>query len=143
MPATQTTIERSVDIDASAETVWRLVSEPGWWVNDGVLSEHRVEPGPDGVSVVHDPVHGEFRITTVGLEEPKYAAFRWHPTAPGDPSTLTELWIEPHQGGGVTLRVVESDFEALTGDARHAFLRDNAEGWEIELGLAKQASETP
>jgi uncharacterized protein YndB with AHSA1/START domain len=140
MTTTQTTIERSVDIDAPATTVWRIISEPGWWVNDGALTPHRIEPAGDDVWIVHDPTHGPFRITTVALEEPRYAAFRWHPTAPDDPSTLTEFRIEP-RASGVTLTVVESDFDSLVGDARHAFLRDNTEGWELELGLAKRAAE--
>ncbi len=32
-------IERSIDIDASAEKVWSLIEQPGWWIN-----EHEVEP---------------------------------------------------------------------------------------------------
>lgn len=43
-------IERSIWIAADADRVWQLVSEPGWWVNDGRITEHRVEP--DRKSVV-------------------------------------------------------------------------------------------
>ena len=32
-------IERSIEIDASAEKVWSLLEQPGWWIN-----EHEIEP---------------------------------------------------------------------------------------------------
>ena len=35
-------IERSIDIDASAEKVWSLIARPGWWIN-----EEEVDPDPE------------------------------------------------------------------------------------------------
>ena len=35
--------ERQIDIDATAERVWALVSTPGWWINDGTIVEHLIE----------------------------------------------------------------------------------------------------
>jgi hypothetical protein len=57
-------IERQIDIDASAERVWRLISEPGWWINDGRIIGHRLEQH-DGYTLMHDPKHGAFAIQTV------------------------------------------------------------------------------
>jgi uncharacterized protein YndB with AHSA1/START domain len=135
-------IERSVDIKATPTAVWAIISEPGWWVNKGEeLRPHRIEPTDHGTVRVHDEETGTFEIEVVEQDEPRYAAYRWHPTSPDDPATLTEFWLEPHDGG-VTLRVVESDFADLPADKLADFLRDNSHGWEQELGLAKARAES-
>lgn len=134
-------IERQIEITAPASRVWALVSEPGWWINDSQIIGHRIERRGE-VDIVHDPVHGEFAIQTVALDEPRYAAFRWlaDPAVPDTASTLVEFWIEEAAAGTVTLRVVESGFASLPGTAeeRRAQFDGNVEGWRIELGLAKQ-----
>lgn len=139
-------IERRIDIAAPAERVWELAARPGWFINDGAISAdgtgHEIEVDGD-LAVVHDPVHGAFRIRTVRLDPPTYAAFRW--TAgeaggePGGPSTLIEFWIEANAHGGVTLRVAESGFATFTDDdaRRRARLEENTRGWEIELAAAR------
>ena len=109
--AVEDRIERQVDIDADAATVWTLVSEPGWWINDGRVVQHRIQrrdaagggggggavedeigagtdgsggsgSGALGVFTVRDPHHGSFVLQVVALREPRYAAFRWL-SAPG------------------------------------------------------------
>ena len=30
-------IDRSIEIDATAEKVWGLVSRPGWWINSRTI----------------------------------------------------------------------------------------------------------
>jgi uncharacterized protein YndB with AHSA1/START domain len=141
MSTVQTTIEREIVIDASVERVWGIVSEPGWWVNSGTLVDHRIEDLGEGTHLIHDPEHGEFRIITVELNPPRYAAFRWQPTGPDDPATLTEFWIDDRSDGGVSLRVVESGFDDLPADKLHAFVKDNSQGWEFELAVARTAAE--
>ncbi|MGB3184946.1 MAG: hypothetical protein WBG36_01175 [Ornithinimicrobium sp.] len=54
-------IERTVQIQADIERVWSLISEPGWWVNDGAIVAHKIERDGD-TSIVHDPAHGAFVI---------------------------------------------------------------------------------
>ncbi|MGY2067051.1 hypothetical protein [Blastococcus sp. SYSU DS0619] len=136
-------IERAIHIAADADRVWQLVSEPGWWVNDGRVTEHRIEPDGD-VATVHDPVHGAFPIRTVALDPPRYAAFRW--LAAGGAgravevqSTLIEFWVEEQPGGGVLLRVVESGLDGLdtTEEQRRRDLEEHTEGWELELAAAR------
>lgn len=133
-------IDRSIDINASAERVWGLISEPGWFINDNELTEHRIERSDD-LSTVHDPVHGAFTFRTISLDRPRYAAYRWlaDPNQPDSESTLVEFWIDEKSPSSVTLRVAESGFASLSGDAeqRRRQLEDNTEGWRIELGLAK------
>jgi uncharacterized protein YndB with AHSA1/START domain len=141
-------IEQQIDIDASAQRVWELISTPGWWINDGAIVEHRVEQRESHV-VVHDPVHGEFVLRIEALEPPRYAAYRWFSEASaatpadsaldGSASTLVEFWIEEHDDGGVTLRVAESGFEGLdrTAEERRKMFDENTEGWTIELAAAR------
>ncbi|KSU59150.1 MULTISPECIES: SRPBCC domain-containing protein [unclassified Gordonia (in: high G+C Gram-positive bacteria)] len=132
-------IEREIAIDAPADRVWSLVSEPGWFINDKAITEHRIERDGD-LSTIHDPVHGAFTFRTVELDEPRYAAFRWLADAadPQSDSTLVEFWITPADSG-VLLKVVESGFSSLPGTEaeRRARFDGNNEGWTIELELAR------
>lgn len=138
-------IERSIDIDASAERVWSLISVPGWFINNGTVIEHEIR-NEEGYVVVVDPTHGEFALRTITLDAPSYAAFRWFnresdAASPSDPkaaTTLVEFWITEREGG-VTLRVLESGFASLPIDAekRRIAIAENTEGWEIELAAAQ------
>ncbi|NGN95777.1 ATPase [Nocardioides sp. KC13] len=139
-------ISRQIDIQASAEKVWSLITRPGWYVNDGtVLDEQdtRVETADDGteIAVVTHPTMGEFRFRTVELDEPRYAAFRWLGTPYRDVTegTLVEFWIEDNPAGGVTLKVLESGFSTLSDDPA-VWLKEregNDNGWAMELEAAK------
>lgn len=138
-------IERSIRINATADRVWRIVSEPGWWINNGELAAHRIDDKADGTVVVHDPTHGAWQIGVERLEPPRYAAFRWLGREDDDgpvegANTLTEFWIED-DADGVTLRVVESGFDAIPVAEREAYLRRNTSGWEKELAAARTAAE--
>ena len=131
-------IERRIDIDAGAERVWGLVSRPGWFINDGRVVDHRIEEAGDGVHLVHDPVHGVFRVRTDKLEPPHHAVFSWLGRADEEQSTQVEFWIE-ERPGGVTLKVVESGFEKL-GLAESELRRhvaERTEGWAVELTAAR------
>lgn len=129
-------IEREVHILAPAEVVWELVSQPGWWINDGTVIPHRVEEREDHV-VVHDPTHGAFAVRTVSSTPPRHVAYRWLGDDAGVGTTLVEFWIAD-VGDGVVLRVVESGFATLPGtlEQRHRLYQDNAEGWDTELAAA-------
>ncbi|WP_433609057.1 ATPase [Prescottella agglutinans] len=137
-------IEREIEIDAPAARVWKLVSEPGWYVNDEQIVPHRIERRGD-LDVVHDPIHGTFAFVTVELDEPRYAAFRWltDADAPGGPSTLVEFRIEETSPTSVVLTVVESGFASLpeSAQARRSRYDDHVEGWRIEMALAKRHAE--
>jgi uncharacterized protein YndB with AHSA1/START domain len=136
-------IDRSIDIDASPDRVWALVTRPGWWINEG-----EVDPDPDvrvegSITVLTHPRFGEFRLETVSSQPPSYVAFRW--LEPDQAAgTLVEFRIEP-RAGGVTLSVAESGFSRL-GRPREEWLRrreGNDSGWQEELGAAKAYVERP
>ena len=137
------TIERQIEIAAPIERVWALVSEPGWWINEGEIREHRIEQR-EGHVVVHDETHGAFPIETIELREPVYASFRWLASQDEEHGsehipTVVEFILE-RSDRGVIVRVVETGF-AEGGDAddaaRAAAPRDNSEGWEVELAAAR------
>ena len=130
-------IDRSIEIDASAERVWDLVTRPGWWINEGT-----VDPDPDvrvdgAMTVLTHPKYGEFRLETVESRPPSYVAYRWHEPDLGS-ATLVEFRIEP-RADGVTLTVAESGFSQL-GESREKWLKrreGNDSGWQDELRAAK------
>ncbi|MFS4490191.1 SRPBCC domain-containing protein [Dietzia kunjamensis] len=138
-------IVRSIRIDAEAQTVWGIVSEPGWFINDGEWTEHEITTEGD-VSRVVDPVHGEFSIRTVELDPPRRAVFRWLGGQVGSvdefPSNTIEFTVEP-QGSGVVLTVRETGFAGLSSDAvvRRQRFEENSAGWETELDLARRRAE--
>jgi len=132
-------IERSIDIDATAEKVWSLIARPGWWIND-----QEVDPDPvlrkDGdYDVLVHPKHGEFRLQTLKSEPPHHVAYHWVDNVAPEAGTTVEFWIE-QRDGGVTLRVVESGFTGLKKD-RAAIahqVKENTHGWEVELAAAQR-----
>jgi uncharacterized protein YndB with AHSA1/START domain len=132
-------IERSIDIDASAEKVWSLVQRPGWWIN-----EHDVDPDPEirregEYDVVVHPKWGEFRLQTLERDEPRYISYHWVDNVAPEAGTTVEFWIE-ERSGGVTLRVVESGFSGLKKDraAIDNQIRENTHGWEQQLEAARR-----
>ena len=141
-------IDRQIDIEADAQKVFELVSRPGWWINEGSISDNLVET-VDDVSTVTHPKYGSFRIRTVEERPPHYVSFRWlggdqaNETLEAVPGTLVEFWIEERASGGVTLRVLESGFSSLpiSEEQRRKNVADNTEGWELELAAAKAHSE--
>ena len=138
-------IVRSIDVEAGAETVFDVISEPGWFINDGEYREHRITREGSRATVV-DPVHGEFQLEVVALEPPRRAVFRWLGGDVGSledfPSNTVEFTIEDREGG-VRLTVRETGFADLDEDAaaRRSRFEANDSGWVEELGVAKAQAE--
>lgn len=149
-PSTDTvdSIERSISIQADAGRVYELVSRPGWWINEGTITDNLVETVGD-VSTVTHRTYGSFRIMTVAARPPHYVSFRWlggdraNEALEAVPGTLVEFWIDEQPGGGVTLRVLESGFTSLpvSAEQRRKNIEDNTKGWEEELAAARAYSE--
>ncbi len=134
-------IERAIEIDAPASRVWDLISQPGWYINNGAIAEQRIEERGD-LQIVHNAEYGEFAFRTVELDAPKYAAFRWltDKDDSDSTSTLVEFWIEETAADSVLLKVAESGFESLSESAeqRRARFDDHSDGWTKEIALAAQ-----
>ncbi|SHH11067.1 Activator of Hsp90 ATPase homolog 1-like protein [Jatrophihabitans endophyticus] len=141
-------IEKSIDIDAPASTVFALVSRPGWWINNGEVDAEADLRRDGDVWVVTHPEHGEFRFETIESTPPSYVAHRWHHRLPDDGvdrATLVEFRIEDRPGGGVRLSVVESGF-SLLHKPREQWLADRADndrGWDTELAAARDFVTAP
>ena len=74
-------VETDVVVDCDSEAAWALVSEPGWWVNDGPLGDHEVSLGDDGIYRVSDPDVGDWLIEKADEDPMDVVAFRWYPLA--------------------------------------------------------------
>jgi uncharacterized protein YndB with AHSA1/START domain len=138
-------IEQAVDIRASLDRVWELVSEPGWWVPSAVVA--RVDHTPGHQVVRESEKWGRFPVEVVRVEPRRYAAFRWASQAPGAElgpgnTTLVEFRLEP-AGDVVRVTVTESGFAGLDVPAgeRDQALQDNTGGWQEELAELRKRAE--
>lgn len=136
-------IEQRITIRAAQDTVWQIVTRPGWW-----LPGSSAEPaqGTGRFLVVYRGDPRPYPVDVVRVEPQGYASFRWASAfcgaepAPGT-ATLVEFYLRP-VGDEVGLTVVESGFtsldlpEALREDQRNGSLG----GWRYELaGLRSRA----
>jgi uncharacterized protein YndB with AHSA1/START domain len=139
-------IEQAIDIHASLDQVWELVSEPGWWVpSDMAAPPARLAPGQQVVRASEK--WGRFPVEVVRVEPRTYAAFRWASQAPGAEltpvnTTLVEFRVEP-AGDLVRVTVTESGFAALDvpAAAREQARQDNTGGWQEELSSLRERAE--
>ena len=143
----QDVIEQEISINASLERVWDLVTEPGWWVPTEAGTAPDRTPG--STTVRASEKYGRFPVQVVEMKPRTYAAFRWASQFPNtdlEPghSTLVEFFVSEAAGGdGVLVKVRESGFATLNApeETRQAGVRDNTEGWQLELGDLKKRSE--
>ena len=142
-------IVRSVMVAASAERVFAVIREPGWFINDGEYREHQiVRHGP--VTEVIDPVHGRFQLGIEAHEAPYRIFFRWLGGGLGEisdaPNNTVEFVIDPAGSASrnlVRLTVRERGFARLGLDeaVRRRNYEENLRGWQEELDLAKRLAE--
>jgi len=120
---------REIMIDATPETIWPFLTEPGKHVEwQGTVAE--IDPRPGGVYRVL--VGGQFRssgeyIEVVPYEKVAYS-FGWdqegHPIPPG--STTVEITLHP-EGDKTRVRLTH---RGLPDDA----IGDHSHGWDHYLG---------
>ena len=120
---------REIMIDATPDTIWPFLTEPGRHVEwDGTVAE--LDPRPGGVYRVL--VAGQFqsagRYVQVVPKERVVFTFGWdqedHPIPPG--STTVEITLHP-EGDKTRVRLVHRD---LPEDA----IGDHGHGWDHYLG---------
>ena len=135
-------IEADVVIDASIEAVWAMVSEPGWWINDGPLGDHEVTLGDDGVYTVADPDAGEWLVEKADEDPMDVVSFRWYPLAgdelPDESVARVEVSLSD-EAGATAVHVEESGLSSLGDDEDEArrLCEDEQGMWEEVLAQLK------
>ena len=130
-------VEADVLIETTIENAWALVSEPGWWINDGPLGDHDVEHGDDGLYHVTDPEAGTWLVEKLDEDPMDVVRFRWYPVASDEfpEETLTTVEVSlSEEKGKIALHVEEFGISALSDDEDEAY-----QLWENEAGLWDQA----
>ena len=135
-------VETDVVVNCDIEAAWALVSEPGWWVNEGPLGDHEVSLGDDGLSRVNDPDAGGWQVAKAEEHPMDGVAFRRCPPPddrlPAEHATRVEVSLSEERGG-VGIHVEESGLASVSDDeAVAAQAYDDAIGmWDQVLVAAK------
>jgi uncharacterized protein YndB with AHSA1/START domain len=128
-------IERTVQVDAPPGKVWAALTTAqglgAWFGNEAAID---LRPGGSARLSWTSGERIDLRVERV--EEPTVFGFTWHiyGLPEDDPRrTYVEFTLEP-AGSGTRLRVVETGFAQLPGDASRKAYDANSEGWTRELG---------
>lgn len=130
-------VEVDRGIAASVEDVWAVVSEPGWWVNDGPVDDHEVTRDDEGIYHVTDPEAGEWLVEKADEDPMDVVAFRWYPIAsdelPDEYATRVEISLS-EEGDSVSVHIEESGLSSVSDDEDEA-----RQMWDDEAGMWAEA----
>ena len=130
-------VEVDRGIAASVEDVWAVVSEPGWWVNDGPVDDHEVTLDDEGIYHVTDPEAGEWLVEKADEDTMDVVAFRWYPIAsdelPDEYATRVEISLS-EEGDSVSVHIEESGLSSVSDDEDEA-----RQMWDDEAGMWAEA----
>ncbi len=130
-------VEVDCGIAASVEDVWAVVSEPGWWVNDGPVDDHEVTLDDEGIYHVTDPEAGEWLVEKADEDPMDVVAFRWYPIAsdelPDEYATRVEISLS-EEGDSVSVHIEESGLSSVSDDEDEA-----RQMWDDEAGMWAEA----
>lgn len=126
-------IEQEIVIEAPVDTVWHLVSVPGWWIVDCAEDEMRRIREANEPSVV---LQNAFKIDTLDMSEPYTVSFRWTWTKDADRPVTTVNFRLDEVRDGTRVRVKESGL-SVGGPAQllASHYSENVEGWLEQLHL--------
>jgi uncharacterized protein YndB with AHSA1/START domain len=136
-------IDRTIEIHAPPERVWRALTSPSelsaWFQ---VTIEGEIAPGNEvWMTSVHAGYSGQrFRVRFVEMTPPERFVWQWHPgeVDPAvdysqEPRTTVTFTLEP-SGTGTRLSVAETGFNAISLARRAKVYSDNSQGWTEVLG---------
>jgi len=142
-------VEREILIEASAEVVWAVITEPehiSRWFSDEAQVHARAgaegkltwRPGGRGGSR-HRQSDMIVPIRVVDAEPFRRFSFRWnhpHGSRPDEHNSALVEFILSEEAAGTRLRVIESGITAVAPDeqGRSRYLEDHRQGWERHLG---------
>jgi uncharacterized protein YndB with AHSA1/START domain len=139
---TPDTIEKEIVINAPAEAVYRVITEPdqiSQWFTDA--AELDPVPGGEGTLTFADRVTTQrvaVKLTVQAAEPPRRFCFRWAYPDGEDPrdgnSLLVEFTLTP-EGTGTRLRVTETGFASLGKPEQDkiGYYEDHDKGWDTHL----------
>jgi uncharacterized protein YndB with AHSA1/START domain len=142
-------IDRSIDIEAPPERVWRALTdaaELSAWFQ--VTIEGQIAPGQQvWMTSVHPQHTGQrWPVRIVEMTPPRRLVWQWLPgeIVPGldysqEPQTTVTFTLEPW-GPGTRLTVAETGFDEISLERRAKVYADNSQGWtEVLVWLQRYA----
>lgn len=139
---TPDTIEKDILINAPAETVYRVITEPDqiarWFADAADLDP---VPGGQGSLTFADRATNQrmtVRLAVQAAEPPHRFVFRWDYPDGEQPAEGNSLLVEfalTAEGTGTRLRVTESGFAALRrpGQDMVGYYEAHGKGWDAHL----------
>ena len=145
--AEQSRIDRTIEINAPPERVWRALTTPAelsaWFK---VKVDGDIAAGREVWMTAQHAQHAgvRFSVRVVELTPPKRFAWQWHPGAVDpdfdysqEPRTTVTFTLEP-SGKGTRLTVSETGFDQITLSRRAKAYSDNSQGWpEVLVWIQK------
>lgn len=135
-------IERSVELKAPVERVWRALTDHeqfGQWFRVKLDGPFVVGQPSTGYITHPGYEHVRWKADVVRMDPPHVFAFTWHPYGIGqtvdysaEEPTLVEFRVEPTDGGS-RVTVVESGFDKVPAHRRDEAFRMNSQGWTIQV----------
>ena len=153
-PASSTDrIERSVEISAPPDRVWRALTdyrEFGRWFRVNLEGPFVTGKQARGRITYPGYEHLVMEVTVTAMEPTRRFAFTWHPYAvdPGadyskEPPTVVEFTLTP-TATGTRLVVTESGFDAIPAHRRDEAFRMNSGGWSQQVrNIAEHVAANP
>ena len=152
--AEMTRIDRSIEIKAPPERVFRALTNPdelGTWFK--VKIEGEIVAGEEVwmTSLFKEGACAGYRFAVKILEvtPPRLFAWRWQPGVPDpkvdysrEPWTTVTFTLEPTAGGGTHLTVAETGFDEVSLERRASVFGDNSKGWAEVLVWLRNYAET-
>lgn len=145
-------IEREMQIQASPEVVYQVISTPEhlreWWPDHADLEAN---PGAIGHITFGDVASPDAKVvplTVVEAEPSRRFSFRWV-EGEADPAGLLVTFELTPSAGGTLLRFTETGFREKGWEAAvlEEYYRDHARGWDLFLprlvGYADRLVSTP
>lgn len=140
-------IDRTIEIDAPPERVWRALttaSEVSAWFE--VKIEGDIAPGSTvWMTALHPQYAGQrFMVLVKEMTPPRRFVWQWHPgeVDPSvdysrEPQTTVTFTLEP-SGRGTRLSVSETGFDQISLARRAKVYGDNSQGWTDVLAAIQK-----
>lgn len=143
MIADLTRIDRTIEIEAPPERVWRALtseSELSAWFQVTIEGAIRAGAGAWMTSVHPEHQGVRFRVEVREMTPPRRLVWQWHPGEVDpdvdysrQPMTTVTFELEP-SARGTRLSLSETGFDEIALERRAKAYKDNSQGWTEVLG---------